>query len=479
MSSARRIAKNTTLLILSNVTNLVLGFFYAAYAARYLGAGGYGTIAYALALTTIFGVLTDLGLGQLAVREISRDRSLTEKYVSNMVAIKLILVPITILLLIIAANFLGKGDSTSISVVYVLALSTGISAFAGIFATVFQAFEKMEYSSLGSIINGGMMLLGALLAIHLGLDVVGFAYVYLLTSIISLVFNLAVYIVKFFRFRTALDFRSWGSMLRESLPFGLAGLFVAIFSWVSSVMLLYLIGAEAVGWYNAPYRLIIILAIIPSVVNISLFPVMCRFHATSKNMFKFTQQRSFRYMTFLGLPIGVGTTLIADKIIYTIFGSAYANSVIALQILVWSSVLVFTSSSFSRSLSTSNMQLTVTKIMAVCAIENILLNLLLIPKFSYVGACLAAVAAEVTSLGLTIFASSKIGYGPSEGDLIFLVKLFIANAIMSVFIINMRGLNVFLLIASSAILYFAISYLIKVFDKNDVEIFKNVFRKSI
>lgn len=479
MSSVRRIAKNTTLLILSNATNLVLGFFYAAYSARYLGAEGYGTIAYALALTGIFGVLTDLGLGQLAVREISRDRSLIDKYVFNVAAIKLVLVPITMVLIAIAANLLGKGNSTTISIVYILALSTGISAFASIFSVAFQAFEKMEYSSLGNVVNGAMMLSGALLAIHLGLSAVGFAYVYLFTSLVALIYNLAVYGVKFFRSKATLDFGSWGFMLSESLPFGLAALFVSIFSWISSVMLSYMIGNEAVGWYNAAYRLIIILAIVPNMVSMSLFPVMCRFYVTSRNMFEFTQQRSFRYMTFLGLPIGIGTTLLADKIIYLIFGPAYANSVIALQILVWASVLVFTSSSFGRLLSTSNMQMTVTKVMAICAVESILLNLLLIPKFSYVGACMAAVAAETTSLVLSMWAASKLGYSLSRDNFAFLTKLLIANAIMGIFIMNTRGLNLFFVIASAAVLYFVVSYLIKVFDKNDMDIIKSIFKKGI
>jgi O-antigen/teichoic acid export membrane protein len=477
MSSVRRIAKNTTLLILSSAVNLVLGFFYAAYSARYLGVQGYGTIAYALALTSILGVLADLGLGQLAIREISRDRSLIDKYVFNAIAIKLILVPITLVLIAIAANLLGKGDSTAISIVYILALSTCISTFASIFSAAFQAFEKMEYSSLGNVINGAMMLSGALVAIHLGLSAVGFAYVYLFTSLIALTYVLAVYGIKFFRSRAALDIGSWGFMLSESMPFGLASLFVSLFSWVSSVMLSYMIGNEAVGWYNAAYRLTIILAIVPNMVSMSLFPVMCRFYMTSRSMFEFTQQRSFRYMTFLGLPIGVGTTLIADKIIYTIFGPAYANSVIALQILVWASVLVFTSSSFSRLLSTSNMQMTVTKVMAICAVESILLNLLLIPRFSYVGACIVAVVAEVTSLVLTVTAASKIGYFPSRSDLMFIAKLLVANVIMGIYVFYLHDLNLFLLIASSAILYFVVSYLIKVFDKYDIELFKNIFRK--
>jgi O-antigen/teichoic acid export membrane protein len=478
MSSVRRIAKNTLLLILSNAVNLILGFFYAAYAARYLGAEGYGTIAYALALTSIFGVLMDLGLNQLAIRDVSRDRSLIDKYVFNMAAVKLILILITIVFIAVAANILSKGDSTAVYIVYILALSTSLSSFANIFAVAFQAFEKMEYSSLSSIINGATMLAGALLAIYLGLDALGFAYVYLLTSIIIFIYSISIYALKFFRSRASLDFPFWIHMFEESFPFGLAALFYSIFCWISSVMLSYMSGNEAVGWFNAAYRLIVILAIVPNMVNVSLFPVMCRFYVTSKSMLKYTQQKSFRYLIFLGLPIGVGTTILAGNIIYFIFGSAYANSVLCLQILVWSSVFGFASNSFSRLLATSNRQMTVTKVIAICAIETVLLNLLLIPKISYIGACLAIVAGDITFFVLTILAASKIGYSLSRADLIFIAKLLTASSIMGIFVAYMRDLNLFIIIPISALLYFATTYLLHVFDKDDIEILKKIFRRG-
>lgn len=105
---------------------------------------------------------------------------------------------------------------------------------------------------------------------------------------------------------------------------------------------------EVVGWYNAAYRLIMILLFIPSIINITIFPVMSRFYVSSKDSLRFAYETYFRYMVMIGIPIGFGTTLLADRIILLIFGAEYENSIIALQILVWSSVFIFLSSAFAR-----------------------------------------------------------------------------------------------------------------------------------
>ncbi|KAF5432375.1 Membrane protein involved in the export of O-antigen and teichoic acid [Candidatus Methanophagaceae archaeon] len=50
------------------------------YTARYLGAAGFGILSFALAFTGIFGVFADLGLRQLTVRDVARDKTLASKY---------------------------------------------------------------------------------------------------------------------------------------------------------------------------------------------------------------------------------------------------------------------------------------------------------------------------------------------------------------------------------------------------------------
>ena len=59
MNSVRRIAKNTTLLFVSQIISYMLGFFVTVYIARYLGTEGYGTISLAIALGAMLVVFTE------------------------------------------------------------------------------------------------------------------------------------------------------------------------------------------------------------------------------------------------------------------------------------------------------------------------------------------------------------------------------------------------------------------------------------
>jgi O-antigen/teichoic acid export membrane protein len=42
--------------------------------ARYLGADGFGVLSFAISITAIFGILVDMGLSTLMIREVTRDK---------------------------------------------------------------------------------------------------------------------------------------------------------------------------------------------------------------------------------------------------------------------------------------------------------------------------------------------------------------------------------------------------------------------
>jgi O-antigen/teichoic acid export membrane protein len=91
MSTARKIAKNTTVLYIAQIITYLLGFFTTVYTVKYLSVDNYGILSTALALAGIYTVFNDLGLGTLTVREVARNKSLTKKYVGNTTVMKLFL----------------------------------------------------------------------------------------------------------------------------------------------------------------------------------------------------------------------------------------------------------------------------------------------------------------------------------------------------------------------------------------------------
>jgi O-antigen/teichoic acid export membrane protein len=476
MNTVQKIAKNTIVLIAATIISRVLGFFYVMYIARYLGAEGFGILSFALAFTGIFGVFTDLGLGPLTVREVARDKSLAKKYLNNISVMKIILVTITFALIAIAINLLDYPEQT-IKTVYLISLSVVFNSFTGMFYSIFRAFEKMEYQSLGQILNSILMLVGVLFAISQRFSVIGFASLYFMISVVALVYSFVISICKFVKPKMEVDWNFWGPTIKEALPFGLTGISGMLYTYTDTIMLSLMKGDEVVGWYNAAYKLMLILLFIPGVINMAIFPSMSRFYISSKNSLKLMYEKYFKFMFMIGIPIGIGTTLLADRIILLIFGIGYTQSIIALQVLIWTMVLTFTGAAFVELFESINRQIVITKISGICVIVNILLNLFLIPKFSYVGASVATLITEIILVGSIFIFAYKFGYGIQGKKVVKNIsKVIIASVVIGAFLWYFKSLNLFILITLAILFYLIMIYLIKGINYEDVQIFKRIIK---
>ncbi len=459
---------------------MVWGFFYIIYTARYLGAEGFGVLSFALALTAIFAVLTDIGLHPLTIREVARNRTLAAKYLANLTTIKIILSTLTFVLIAVVINIMDYPAKT-VGVVYIITLSVLVSSFTTMIYSIFHAHERMEFQSAGQIISSTIMFIGAMLAINAGLDLTVFATLYLVAALTSLIYSLLILATNFkevcldwcrlkiFKF----DIPFWQTTMKKALPFGLGLFFVMIFYWIDSIMLSYMKGDTVVGWYNAAYRMIIVLLFIPQTLINALYPVMSVFHKNEPESLKGSHEKSFKYLSILGVPIAVGTTLLAPRLILLVFGAQYDNSVLPLQILVWSALLVYMSITYGNLFNCLNKQGLVTKITATCMVFNIIFNIILIPKYSLVGASIATVLTEFTSLALCIAWSTKINYSISVKKLTgFLSKIIISATIMGIFIVIFYNLHMLVLTPLAVVIYFTILVISKGVDKDDIALFK-------
>lgn len=477
MESARKIAKNTTILFLSQVISFILIFFYTIYIARYLGAEGYGVFTFALAFSGIFSIMTDLGLSTLTVREVARDKKLASKYLGNAFLIKLILSFFTFVIIAIVINMIEYSQEI-IYVVYFISMSTILISLNGIFYSIFQAYEKLEYQSLGQIVSSLTMFLGVWVGIFLGFDVVGFSLLFLFSNFIVLVYTIIISAWKFLIPKIEYDNHFWKSILIESLPFGLTGISVVIYTFIDSIMLTIIQGTEVVGWYNAAYKLVLFLLFIPSTINIAVFPAMSKLHISSLDSLRLINEKYFKFMIIIGIPICFGISILADRIILLIFGIEYIPSIFALQILVWTIAFTFARASFVKLLEATDKQIILSKITWITVIVNILLNLALIPNFSFIGASIATVLTEIVLIGMIFKVSFKFGYGINFKLIIHnLIKILLASLIMCLFLIYFKNLNLLFLGVFSTFLYFLVLYFIRGIDDKDLLILKQIFKK--
>ncbi|GAB6056786.1 flippase [Methanobacterium movens] len=478
MNAVQRIFKNIGVLFLAHMLNYIFGFITLTFSAKYLGVEGFGILSFALAFTGIFSVLMDLGLNTLTIREVSRDKSLLKQYVANITSIKLLSSLITFCLIFLISNLIGY-DPQTIYVVFLIAFYTILNVFSQLFYSIFQAYEKMEYQSLGSILNSALIFIGILVAINYGFNITQFSSIYTIVGVFVLVYVLIIFAWKFNLPKLEFNSKIWKSLIKESWPFAITAISINLYLWIDTIILSLIQGPEAVGIYNAAYKLVLVLLFIPSVFNNAFFPVMSQYFVSSKQSLRLIFDKLFKIMILIGFPIGIGTFVIADKAILLIYGNQFIGSVTVLQILIWSTVLIFARSPLDRLLESSNKQLAVTKIFIIGALFNTILNIIFIPQFSYIGAALITVLTDILVLGLLIFTlRKKIGIFISKNTKISFLKIALASLIMGLILKQLIYLNIFVLIIIGLIIYILGLFIMQILDNDEISIIRSILKRG-
>lgn len=470
MNTVQRIAKNTGILFSAQIIACILGFFYSIYMARYLGPVGFGVLSFAIALILIFGVLGNLGLSTLLTRELSKDKTLEKKYIGNFIPIKIILSILTYSLLVLFVNLFGYSSQT-LNVVYLIGLSMVANGFSQLFYGLFQSYEKMEYQSITLLINNSLIFLGVIYGISHGFNVSWFALVYFIAGLIVLVFSLIIFIWKYDSFNLEFHLGYWRKSLILALPLSILLIFSVIASRVDTVLLEVLKGSTAVGWYSASYRMLDFLMYIPTLYTGAIFPVLSNFHVSSKESLKVMYEKSFKYLFIFSLPIAAAITILAQNIILILYQNSYYPSIITLQILIWSIPFLFLMTMFGTMFVSINKAYAMVKITLISMIFNIILNLIFIPAYSYIGAAIITVLTGILGSLMSFHYLSKFVYRIRIQNVI--IKPILATMIMSIFLV-MVHLNIFLLIIIAAILYLGLLMVFKTFSKDDYDIFKRL-----
>jgi len=470
LSTVQRVAKNTGIVIVGNVIFRVIALFVIIYLARYLGTADFGKYNFVFAYLAFFGVITDLGLRAILVREMSRNPSITPKLIGNAYIIKLLLTVFAVVLSIIVISFLSYPKDTT-TYVYIAAFTLLFISFSEFYSGIFQSNLRMVYNIIARLVY---RILSAILIFW-----IIFSHGTLMQIIAVLVFSegiktLISYLFsrKFTRAKFEIDFGLWKYLFKEALPIALSGVLFIIYFRIDVIMLSMMQGDAAVGIYSAAYKLSEPLTLIPHAFMMSLFPLMSGYFETSRDKLIKSYKLSFKYLFMIALPIAIGTTLIADKLILIIYKSPFANSTTVLQILIWALVFVSVNSVLLHLLISMGKQKLSTLSYALCAVANVTLNFILIPIMSYNGAAIATVVTNaVLFLASFYFVSKHLQMLPVHK---IMIKPVISGLTMGAFVYYFIDFNLFLLVPLAAIIYLVALLVLKTFSKEDQDIIKKI-----
>ena len=169
---------------------------------------------------------------------------------------------------------------------------------------------------------------------------------------------------------------------------------------IDKVLLGELQSVHEVGLYAVASQLSSIWNIFPLVLGASLAPTMTRLYAQDRPGYFMRQRQIYTLVTYVSLIIGILISIFADVLVNLLFGDQYAEAAPLLAINVWVALFVFHVSMRSRSFLIEGKQHYIAMLALFTLAANVLLNLLLIPRFGAVGAACASLLAWFMCAGL-------------------------------------------------------------------------------
>jgi len=475
MTTHRRIFKNTAALASADIFTRLMRFALAIVIARTLGAAGYGIYAFAFSFAEVYGVVSDFGMSNLIIRDTSRDKKYLSRYLGNILLVETVLSLIAFGFLFVLVGAMNLPPEKAI-IVYIAVISYILTNLAQILRATFKAHEKMEYDALLNVAQQSITVILGVLVLYFGYGLIALALAFVIGSLVNLVASLVLVSTKFTKPKFALSRRFLNYLGKEVPSFGLIVFFTLIYYDISTVLLSFISGDAATGWFNAAYAMSLALTFLPAAFMGALFPVISTLHVSSRDLTKTAYNESFRYMVILGLPLAFGTTVLADKIIDIIYGAQFHNSAVVLQIVIWSITILFLNFVLTTTLTSINLQRVVMYATGLSVAVNIVLNLLFIPPFSYVGASAVMVATELTTFSICFYFASKnlclIGLPR------LLVKPLVGSFIMAVVVYYLRPINLFIIIGVAVWVYFATLIALRTFTTQDVSVIKSIVGRT-
>ena len=454
------ILKNTFWLSSSEIVGRLFKAAVVIYAARVLGAAGFGTFSYVMGLASLLTAFSDLGMSSIVVREGAKNPQLRARYFSTALGLTSLLALASALIIIFGAPLITKIPISHVLVI-IVALVFVFDIIRGLVGSaIFRAQEKMEGEALVTIVTQLVIVGAGFYLLTRFRSPEGFALAYAVGSATGLL--LALYLVRDYirqfiaRFEKALI----KPILNASIPMSLATILGVVMINTDIVLLGWLTDAANVGLFAAAQRPITLLYAIPSLIAAGIFPALARFAEKDQSRFRLLNEKSIVAVLLFAFPLAVGFLLTGKEIVHLLYGSQYLPATLTMQILAITLITMFPMSMLNNGIFAYNKQKFLVKVGVVGVTVNALLDIILIPILGIVGCAIATVGTQVVTSAFIWFKMKRINNFSVIGNL---KKIIIATLLMGLAVAGLIqiGLHILLIIILATIIYFGTLILLK------------------
>ena len=391
-SKSSTLSRNTSWMLLGQGGRLVIQAIYFILMARNLGPHQYGAFIAVTAAASIVSPFVGNGIGSLMIKNVARDRSVFAEYWGNSLLMTFVSgTPLTVGVALACLSLLPS-SIPAVVVLQVVVSDVLVYQFVQLAAWAFQSVELLGWTAGLTVFACFTRLAG--IAVIVGMHrptLLAWSVAYLVTSTICALVAIACVLWRLGRPRLALS-RIRGE-LREAFYFSTGFSAQTVYNDMDKTMLARLGSLDATGIYAAAYRLI----------DVAFIPIRSLLAAAYPGFFRSGHDGITSSMAYAKrlLPRALAYSaaiaallLVAAPLVPRVLGAEYARTTEALRWLALLPLLKTMHYFAADSLTGAGFQGVRTVAQVLVAMFNVLVNLWIIPAYSWRGAAWSSLASD-------------------------------------------------------------------------------------
>lgn len=483
MDGGQKTGKSLKLNFIMNAILTMSSFIFPLitfpYVSRILLPVGTGKVSFATSVISYFSMLAQLGIPTYGVRACAKvrdDRSKLSQVAQEIFLINIVMSVLAYLLF--AAALLTVPKLREDRTLFVIISLTLFFNAVGM-EWLFKALEQYAYITIRSIAFKFIALIVMFLLIREQSDYVIYGGITILAGSASNIFN-------FFRAHKYISIKPAGNYnfrkhLKAIAVFFAMSCATTVYTHLDTVMLGFMATDADVGYYNAAVRIKSILVSIVTSLGVVLLPRASYYleHRLKEEFYRISS-KAINFVIILAAPVMLYFMFFAKEGIYFLSGNAYEGSVMPMIIIMPTLLFIgLTNIMGIQMLVPMGKEKIVLYSEIAGAVVDLVLNLVLIPRFASSGAAAGTLAAEITVWVIQLMAL-KGDVKPAYRQVKYiLVVRALAAASAGALWIKMLRFGSFITLAVSAVMFFGIYVLILMISQEPLtlDIIKQILKK--
>lgn len=407
----RSVKFNAIMNTILTLSSFIFPLITFPYVSRILQPEGTGAVSFANSIVTYFTMIASLGVPTYGIRACSKVRDNKEELSRTVQEILIINLVLTVLVYIAYFWAVLNIDKMHDEVVLYRIMSLTIILNVIGVDWLYRGLEQYSYITIRSIAFKILALILMFLFVHEKSDYVVYGAITIVAGTGSNIFNLInlrkhiyLYPVKYYNLK---------KHLKPILVFFAMSVATTIYTNLDNVMLGFMTNQTEVGYYDAAVKIKNILVTIVTSLGPVLLP-RATYYIEHGQMDEFKRliKKAYHFVWILGVPVMLYFMIMARESIFLISGKAYGGSIIPMQIIMPTVLLIGLSNVLGIQILLPLGKEHLVFISEVAgAVVDLIINAALIPKWGASGAALGTLAAEMVVLIVQIWALRNQGFG--------------------------------------------------------------------